>query len=196
MSAVIGKPAPNFRLMALVDGQFKEVSLSDFKDKKKVVILFYPADFTFVCPTEIRAFSDSMDAFWKRETVLLGISVDSIFSHHAWARMPRKQGGIAGVAFPLLSDPKKEISADYGVLMEETGQAMRALFVVNTKGILKHSTINHNDIGRSVDEVLRVLDAIDLSEKHGVVCPANWKAGQQAIQPTQEGLEAFESQQE
>ncbi|MDP2876501.1 MAG: peroxiredoxin, partial [Holophaga sp.] len=152
--------------------------------------------FTFVCPTEIRAFSDSMDAFGKRDTVVLGISVDSIYSHHAWGRVPRKQGGIAGIAFPLLSDAKKEVSADYGVLMEETGQAMRGLFIINSKGVLKHCTINHNDIGRSVDEVLRVLDAIDFSEKNGVVCPANWKAGQKGIQPTQEGLEIHEKEQE
>jgi alkyl hydroperoxide reductase subunit AhpC len=191
MPALVGKPAPDFTLMALVNGQFKEIRLSDFKAKKKVVLFFYPADFTFVCPTEILAFSDSIQAFWKRKTVVLGISVDSVYSHHAWARVPRDKGGIAGVTFPLLSDAKREVAADYGVLLEESGQALRGLFIVNTKGILKHITVNHNDIGRNVNEVLRVVDAIEYSEAHGVVCPANWKAGQRAILPTQEGLEEY-----
>lgn len=187
MNAQVGKPAPDFNLVGLVKDTFKEVRLTEFKGKK-VVIFFYPADFTFVCPTEILAFSDSIEQFWKRDTVVLGISVDSVHSHLAWTRVDRKQGGIAGVTFPLLSDIKREVCSEYGVLFEESGQALRGLFIVNQKGILKHITINHNDIGRNVSEVLRVLDAIDVSEKSGVVCPANWKAGQQAIQPTQEGL--------
>lgn len=191
MSAGVGKSAPDFKLMGLVGAAFKEVRLSEFKGKKKVVLLFYPADFTFVCPTEILAFSDAIEEFWKRDAVVLGISVDSLYSHHAWTRMGREQGGIKGVAFPLLSDSKKEVSAEYGVLMEESGQALRGLFIVNAKGILKHITVNHNDLGRSVDETLRMLDAITLTETSGVVCPANWKAGMKAIEPTQEGLEAY-----
>lgn len=191
MSVQIGKPAPDFELLGLVNGQFKEVRLSSFKGKKKVVIVFYPADFTFVCPTELLAFSDAIKAFWKRGATVLGISVDSIYSHHAWSRTPRSQGGVEGIAFPLLSDPCKRVSASYGVLLEESGQAMRGLFIVNAKGILKHLTINHHDIGRSVDEALRVLDAIELTETSGVVCPANWKAGQKAIEPSQEGIETY-----
>lgn len=191
MNARVGKPAPDFKLMGLVGSTFKEVRLSDFKGKKMVVLLFYPADFTFVCPTEILAFSDAIEAFWKRDAVVLGISVDSLYSHHAWTRMGRKQGGIMGVTYPLLSDPKKEVTETYGVLMEETGQALRGLFIINTKGILKHITINHSDLGRSVDETLRVLDAITVTEKSGVVCPANWRPGQKAITPTQEGLEIY-----
>ncbi len=191
MSALIGKPAPDFKAMGLVNGSFKEVSLAEFRGKKKVVLFFYPADFTFVCPTEIHAFSDAIEHFWKRDAVVLGISVDSIHSHHAWARVERKAGGIKGVNFPLLSDPRKEISTKYGVLLEEAGTALRGLFIINTKGILKHLSINHNDIGRNVGEVLRILDAIELSETQGVVCPANWTAGQRTIRPTQEGLEKF-----
>jgi alkyl hydroperoxide reductase subunit AhpC len=191
MSACVGKPAPDFKLMGLVGTAFKEVRLSEFKGKKKVVLLFYPADFTFVCPTEILAFSDAIEAFWKRDTVVLGISVDSLYSHHAWTRMSRKQGGIMGVTFPLLSDAKKEIAEAYGVLSEDSGQALRGLFIVNTKGILKHITVNHNDLGRSVDETLRLLDAITLTETSGVVCPANWMPGQKALTPTQEGLETY-----
>lgn len=191
MSAKIGLPAPDFKLLGLVNGQFKDVRLGEFKGKKKVVVFFYPADFTFVCPTEIMAFSDSIQEFWKRDAVVLGISVDSIYSHHAWARLPRKQGGIMGITFPLLSDPKKEVATEYGVLMEETGQALRGLFILNAKGILKHITINHNDIGRNINEVLRVLDAIELSETQGLVCPANWRAGEEAISPNQEGIEGY-----
>jgi alkyl hydroperoxide reductase subunit AhpC len=191
MNARVGKPAPDFKLMGLVGGTFKEVRLSEFKGKKMVVLLFYPADFTFVCPTEILAFSDAIEEFWKRDAVVLGISVDSLYSHHAWTRMGRKQGGIMGVTYPLLSDPKKEVTEAYGVLTEETGQALRGLFIINAKGILKHITINHNDLGRSVDETLRVLDAITVTETSGVVCPANWRPGQKAITPTQEGLETY-----
>lgn len=191
MPAVIGHLAPDFKAMALVNGKFKEVALAEFRNKKNVVLFFYPADFTFVCPTEILAFSDSIEAFWKRDAVVLGISVDSIHSHLAWTRVERSQGGIKGVTFPLLSDPRRELSREYGVLIEEAGIALRGLFIVNRKGFLKHVTLNHNDIGRSVDEVLRVLDAIEFSEKHGQVCPANWKAGSAAIQPTQRGLETF-----
>lgn len=191
MPVLIGQPAPDFKAMALVNGKFKEVALTEFRGKKHVVIFFYPADFTFVCPTEILAFSDSIEDFWKRDAVVLGVSVDSIYSHLAWTRVDRTQGGIRGVTFPLLSDPRREISREYGVLMEETGTALRGLFIVNRKGILKHITMNHNDIGRSVDEVLRVLDAIEYSEKHGQVCPANWRAGESAITPTQRGLETF-----
>ncbi len=191
MLAQVGKPAPDFKLMGLVGGAFKEVRLSDFKGKKKVVLLFYPADFTFVCPTEILAFSDAIQEFWKRDAVVLGISVDSLYSHHAWTRMNRKQGGVMGVTFPLLSDPRRDVTADYGVLIEESAQAMRGLFIVNIQGILKHVTINHADLGRSVDEALRILDAITTTETHGVVCPANWKQGQKSIEPSQEGLEAY-----
>ena len=191
MNAQVGKLAPDFKLMGLVGGTFKEIRLSDFKGKKKVVLLFYPADFTFVCPTEILAFSDAIEEFWKRDAVVLGISVDSLYSHHAWTRLNRKQGGVMGVAYPLLSDPKREAAASYGVLAEESGQAMRGLFIVNTKGILKHITINHNDLGRSVDETLRLLDAITTTETSGVVCPANWRSGQKALEPTQEGIESY-----
>jgi peroxiredoxin (alkyl hydroperoxide reductase subunit C) len=123
--------------------------------------------------------------------VVLGISVDSIYSHHAWVRMNRSQGGVSGLTFPLLSDSNKEVSTDYGVLIEDSGLALRGLFIVNAKGVLKHITVNHNDIGRSVEETLRVLDAITLTETAGVVCPANWKKGMRTLEPTQEGLESY-----
>ncbi len=190
MAAFVTLPAPDFKATALVNGQFAtDFTLSQFQGKK-VVLFFYPLDFTFVCPTEILAFSDAIHAFRERNAEVVGISVDSHFSHLAWANTERKDGGIKGVAFPLVSDLNKTIAADYGVLLG-SGVALRGLFIINEKGILKHITVNDNSLGRNVDEVLRVLDAVDFSEKHGEVCPANWKRGEKAMKPTSEGLKAY-----
>jgi peroxiredoxin (alkyl hydroperoxide reductase subunit C) len=190
MAAFVTLPAPDFKATALVNGQFvQDFSLSQFQGKK-VVLFFYPLDFTFVCPTEILAFSDAIQQFKERNTEVIGVSVDSQFSHLAWANTERKEGGIKGIAFPLVSDLNKTIAADYGVLLG-SGVALRGLFVVNEKGILKHITVNDNSLGRNVEEVLRLVDAVDFAEKHGEVCPANWKPGQKAMKPTQEGLKAY-----
>ena len=189
MTAFVSSPAPDFTADAYVNGEFKQITLSQFKGKK-VVLFFYPLDFTFVCPTEILAFVDSMDEFKKRNTEVIGVSVDSKFTHMAWANTPREDGGIKGVNYPLVSDLNKQIARDYGVLLEES-VALRGLFLINKDGILKHSTINHLDLGRSIDEVLRLLDAVDYTEQHGEVCPANWKKGAQAMKPTAEGLKEY-----
>jgi alkyl hydroperoxide reductase subunit AhpC len=191
MAAFVTQPAPDFKAKALVHGEFKEVALSDYKGKK-IVLFFYPLDFTFVCPTEILAFSDAIKEFEARNTQVIGVSVDSHFSHWAWANTPRKEGGIQGVSFPLVSDLNKTIAQDYGVLLP-AGISLRGLFIINTKGELKHITVNHNDLGRSVDEVLRLLDAIDFTEEHGEVCPANWHKGEKAMKPTFDGLKAYAS---
>ncbi len=191
MAAFVTQPAPDFKADALVNGEFKQISLSDYKGKK-VVLFFYPLDFTFVCPTEILAFSDAIKEFEARNTQVIGVSVDSKFSHWAWANTPRKEGGIQGVTFPLVSDLNKTIAQDYGVLLP-AGISLRGLFIINTKGELKHITVNHNDLGRSVDEVLRLLDAIDFTEEHGEVCPANWHKGEKAMKPTFDGLKAYAS---
>jgi len=190
MTAFVSQLAPDFKAEAYVNGGFEEITLSQFKGKK-VVLFFYPLDFTFVCPTEILAFADAMDEFKKRDTVVLGASVDSKFTHHAWANTRREDGGIQGLNFPLISDLNKHIARDYGVLLESPGVALRGLFIVNKDGILKHSTINHLDLGRNIDEVLRLLDAIDYTEEHGEVCPANWKKGEKAFKPTEQGLREF-----
>jgi peroxiredoxin (alkyl hydroperoxide reductase subunit C) len=190
MTAFVSQLAPDFKAEAYVDGGFKEISLSQFKGKK-VVLFFYPLDFTFVCPTEILAFADALEEFRKRDTAVLGASVDSKFTHHAWANTPREDGGIKGVNFPLISDLNKQIARDYGVLLEGDGVALRGLFIINKDGILKHSTINHLDLGRNIDEVLRLLDAVDYTEAHGEVCPANWKKGSKAMKPTEAGLKEF-----
>jgi peroxiredoxin 2/4 len=194
MSAFVSAPAPDFSADAYVNGEFRKVSLADFKGKK-VVLFFYPLDFTFVCPTEILAFADRIDDFKKRQTEVVGASVDSQFTHRAWAGVDRKEGGIKGVTFPLLADISKKISSDYGVLMPDAGIALRGLFIINKDGILKHATINHLDLGRNIDEVLRLVDAIDFSEEHGEVCPANWKKGDKAMKPTAESLKQYMSKQ-
>ena len=190
MAAFVTQPAPDFKATALVNGQFVEnFTLSQFQGKK-VVLFFYPMDFTFVCPTEILAFSDAIQEFKSRNTEVIGVSVDSQFSHAAWANTERKEGGIKGVSFPLVSDLTKTIAADYGVLLG-AGIALRGLFIVNEKGILKHITVNDNSLGRNVEEVLRVLDAVDFTEKYGEVCPANWKKGEKAMKPSSDGLKAY-----
>ena len=191
--ARIGEPAPNFTLDALMGAEpgkeFGKVTLSDYRGKW-VVLFFYPLDFTFVCPTEILAFADAIKEFEARNTQVIGVSVDSKFSHHAWVNTPRKDGGIQGVTFPLVSDLNKTIAQDYNVLLP-AGIALRGLFIINKDGILKHITVNHNDLGRSVEEVLRLLDAVDFTEEHGEVCPANWHKGEKAMKPTTDGLKAY-----
>jgi len=189
MSSIVGRPAPDFALEGVLNGKFATYKLSDFKDKW-LVLFFYPLDFTFVCPTEILAFSDAIQEFKARNAEVVGVSVDSHFSHLAWANTERKEGGIKGVTFPLVSDLNKTIAADYGVLLG-AGIALRGLFIINEKGILKHITVNDNSLGRNVEEVLRVLDAVDFSEKHGEVCPANWHKGEKAMKASSEGLKAY-----
>ena len=194
MAAFVTQPAPDFKADALVNGQFVEnFSLSQFKGKK-VVLFFYPLDFTFVCPTEILAFSDAKAEFDARNTVVLGVSVDSKFSHWAWTQMERKEGGIKGITYPLVSDLNKTIAQDYGVLLS-AGVALRGLFIIDSDAnqTIRHITINDLPLGRNVEEALRLIDAIDFTNEHGEVCPANWKKGDKAFKPTFDGLKAFSS---
>ncbi len=194
MAAFVTQPAPDFKADALVNGQFVEnFSLGQFKGKK-IVLFFYPLDFTFVCPTEILAFSDAKAEFDVRNTVVVGVSVDSKFSHWAWTQMERKDGGIKGITYPLVSDLNKTIAQDYGVLLS-AGVALRGLFIIDAdeKQSIRHITINDLPLGRNVEEALRLLDAIDFSNEHGEVCPANWKKGDKAFKPTFDGLKAFSS---
>ncbi len=205
MKNLIGKPAPDFKAVAVING--KEISedfnLADFKGKK-IVLFFYPLDFTFVCPTEIIAFQDKMEEFEKRNTVVIGCSVDSAYSHWAWLNTPRDKGGIEGVNYPLVSDLDKTISMKYGVLggsyhIAESGEisfegepvALRGLFLVDEDGIIQHQVINNLGLGRSVKEVLRMIDALTHLQKFGEVCPADWEEGQEALTPTFEGVAAY-----
>ena len=180
--ATVQKPAPTFKAKAVVNEEFKTISLDDYKGKY-VVLFFYPLDFTFVCPTEIIAFSDRIDEFRKRGAEVIGCSVDSEFSHLAWIQLDRKMGGLGGLKYPLVADLNKKISTDYNVLLAEDGVALRGLFLIDKEGILRAMTIHDLPLGRSVDEALRVLDALQHFEKHGEVCPADWKPGSATIKP-------------
>ncbi|MGY2767380.1 peroxiredoxin [Thermostichus sp. OS-CIW-31] len=180
----VGQAAPDFSATAVYDMEFKTVKLSDYRGKKYVVLFFYPLDFTFVCPTEITAFSDRYDDFAKLDTEILGVSVDSEYSHLAWIQTDRKAGGVGELRYPLVSDLKKEISAAYNVLDPEAGVALRGLFIIDKEGIIQHATINNLAFGRSVDETLRTLQAIQYVQSHpDEVCPANWQPGQKTMHP-------------
>ena len=192
MSVLVGRKAPDFDVEAVVNGlQFVDsVKLSDFKGKY-VVLFFYPLDFTFVCPTELHAFQDKLEEFCKRNVELLGCSVDSKFSHFAWLTTPRNRGGIEGVTYTLLSDINKVVSADYDVLLEGAGIALRGLFLIDKEGVVRHQVVNDLPLGRNVDEVLRLVDALQFTEQYGEVCPANWNKGDKTMKPTDEGLKEF-----
>ncbi|XP_034043521.1 peroxiredoxin-2 [Thalassophryne amazonica] len=193
--AQIGQPAPDFKATAVVDGAFKDILLSNFKGKY-VVLFFYPLDFTFVCPTEIVAFSDRVDEFRKINCEVIGVSVDSHFSHLAWINTPRKQGGLGNMKIPLVADLTKSITRDYGVLKEDDGVAYRGLFVIDDKGIVRQITINDLPVGRSVDETLRLVHAFQHTDKYGEVCPAGWKPGSDTIIPDVEKSQAYFSKQQ
>ncbi|KAF7731417.1 thioredoxin peroxidase Tpx1 [Apophysomyces ossiformis] len=190
-TATIQKSAPQWTAQALVNGEITDVSLTDYKGKF-LVMLFYPADFTFVCPTEILAFSDRVEEFHKLGAEVVGISVDTVHSHLAWTNVPRKQGGLGNVNIPLVSDIKKEIATRYNVLIPDAGLALRGLFVIDPLGVLRVAHIHDLPIGRSVDETLRVIEAIKFTDEHGEVCPANWRKGDKTIKPNaKESLEYF-----
>lgn len=179
----VGQLAPDFEAVAVFDQEFAKVKLSDYLNKKYVVLFFYPLDFTFVCPTEITAFSDRFEKFAELNTEVLGVSVDSEFSHLAWLQTERDAGGLGDLKYPLVSDLKKEISSAYNVLTDE-GIALRGLFIIDKEGVIQHSTINNLAFGRSVDETLRVLQAIQYVQTNPEeVCPANWKPGDKTMVP-------------
>ncbi len=192
MSCLVTQPAPEFTAQAVMpDGQFQQVNLSDYKGKY-VLLFFYPLDFTFVCPTEIIAFSEAAEEFKKRNVELLGVSIDSHFSHFAWRNTPRTEGGIGPINYPLVSDLSKQIAADYGVLLG-SGVALRGLFLIDKEGVVRHELVNDLPLGRSVDEALRLIDALQYTEEHGEVCPANWKVGSAAMTPdTQKSKDYFQ----
>ncbi len=180
MESLVQKKAPDFKATALVGHDFKEVALSDFKGKW-VCLFFYPLDFTFVCPTEITAFDDAYGAFKEAGCEIIGSSVDSQFSHLAWAKQARKEGGIGKLQFPVLADIKKEIGRSYGVLLEGAGITLRGLFLINPQGVVQYQLIHDLGIGRNVDEVLRVLQALQETAKTGEVCPAGWAPGKKTM---------------
>ncbi|NMA72602.1 MAG: peroxiredoxin [Bacteroidales bacterium] len=206
MSTLVGKEAPRFDAPAVINGGqiIEGYSLDQYLDKKYVVFFFYPMDFTFVCPTELHAFQQKMEEFDKRDVVVVGCSVDSEYSHFAWLNMPKNEGGIQGVKYPLVADFSKTIAQRYGVLAadydyDEEGNlicegnpvALRGLFLIDKKGIVRHELINDLSLGRSVDEVIRMVDALIHVEKYGEVCPANWMQGDEAIKETNKSLSDY-----
>jgi len=190
MAARVGELAPDFTATAVVNKRFEQITLSSYRGKN-VVLFFWPLDFTFVCPTEIVAFSDVAHKFAERNTVLLGVSTDSHYTHLAWQNQPRSAGGVGDVKFPMVSDLDHSISRAYGVLLEGQGIALRGLFLIDRNGIIRHAVINDLPLGRSVDETLRIVDALTHYEKHGEVCPANWHPGQPAMVPDPVKSQAF-----
>ncbi|HUT93521.1 MAG TPA: peroxiredoxin [Thermoguttaceae bacterium] len=191
MCNLVTKEAPDFTAQAVMpDNSFAELKLSSYRGKKYVVLFFYPLDFTFVCPSEIIAFDKALARFEEKNVQVIGVSVDSHFTHLAWKNTPRDHGGIGQVGYPLVADLNKSISRDYGVLLD-AGIALRGLFLIDKEGIIRHALVNDLPLGRNVDEALRVIDALQFTEKHGEVCPANWREGEEAMKPTAEGVAEY-----
>lgn len=188
---LIENEAPGFEAEAVYpDGTIQPLNLYDYRGKY-VVLFFYPMDFTFVCPTEIVAFSDQIDEFRQRDAEVLGVSVDSVHSHFAWRNMPRREGGIGNISYPVISDLDKEISRSYGVLLEKPSVALRGTFIIDRQGVVRSAMINDLPLGRNIDEMLRLLDALHQVEQYGDVCPANWHAGEQTMKATPESLKEY-----
>ncbi|MDR1958003.1 MAG: peroxiredoxin [Planctomycetaceae bacterium] len=190
MAVLVTQKAPCFKAQAVMPNKtFKEISLCDYKGKY-VILFFYPMDFTFVCPTEIIAFSEAAAEFEKLDVQLLGCSVDSEFTHLAWIDTPRKNGGLGGLNYPLVSDITKEISRNYDVLLPG-GVALRGLFLIDKEGVVRHQLVNDLPLGRNVEEALRLVKALQFVEKHGEVCPANWQEGKATIKATPDQSKDF-----
>ncbi|MFQ5829663.1 MAG: peroxiredoxin [Candidatus Methylomirabilia bacterium] len=190
MESLVTKQAPDFSADAVMaDGSIGTFSLSSLKGKYAVVF-FYPLDFTFVCPSEILAFNKELDEFKKRNCEVIGVSVDSQHTHYAWRNTPVEKGGVGEIGFPLVADLDKRISSDYGVLLNGS-VALRGLFLIDKQGVIRHALVNDLPLGRNVDEALRILDALQYTEQHGEVCPANWRNGEDAMKPTAEGVAAY-----
>jgi len=206
MCTLVGQKAPKFTAEAVVNGgEFvDDFSLTQFIGKKHVVFFFYPMDFTFVCPTEILAFQEKLSEFEKRNTAVVGCSVDSKFSHWAWLQTEKNKGGIMGVKFPLVADFAKTIADNYGVLAGEYDYneqdesvfigapvAYRGLFLIDKNGIVRHQLVNDLPLGRNVDEAIRMVDALQFFEENGEVCPANWHKGDEGMKATSDGVAAY-----
>ncbi|XP_067931938.1 peroxiredoxin 2-like isoform X2 [Watersipora subatra] len=190
MSLALTKPAPNFTGTAVVNASFKEVKLSDYRGKY-LVFFFYPLDFTFVCPTEIIAFSDRAEEFRAINCEVVACSTDSHYSHLAWVNTSRKDGGLGNMNIPLLADKTGETARAYGVYKQDEGIAYRGLFIIDDKGNLRQITVNDLPVGRSVDETLRLVQAFQFTDKHGEVCPVGWKPGMATMKPDPKGSKSY-----
>lgn len=189
--SLVQKPAPDFTADAVMpNGEEKSIKLSQFKGDKYVVLFFYPFDFTFVCPTEILAFSNHIEEFKKRKVEVLGVSIDSTHVHRAWRNTKVEEGGIGPIAYPLVADVNKDIARSYGVLLEG-GMALRGTFLIDRQGVVRQETVNDLPLGRSIEETLRLVDALQHTEEHGEVCPAGWNKGKTAMKADPKGVAAF-----
>lgn len=188
---LVTQPAPDFTADAVLpDNSFGQITLSSFKGKY-VVLFFYPLDFTFVCPSEIIAFNKKLDLFKSKNCEVIGVSVDSKFTHFAWKGTSVDNGGIGNIQYPLVADLNKSIARQYGILFNDA-VALRGLFLIDTKGVIRHAVINDLPLGRNVDEALRMVDALQFVETHGdQVCPANWREGDEAMKPSAEGVASY-----
>ena len=190
MSNLVTREAPDFTAQAVMgDNSFAELKLSDYRGKY-VVLFFYPLDFTFVCPSEIIAFDKALERFRQKNAEVIGVSVDSQYTHLAWKNTARRDGGIGSINYPLVADLNKNIAREYGILFDES-VALRGLFLIDKEGVIRHSVVNDLSLGRSVDEALRMVDALRFTEEHGEVCPANWKEGDEAMKPTADGVAEY-----
>ncbi|MGB0454507.1 MAG: peroxiredoxin [Bacteriovoracaceae bacterium] len=187
---LVGHTAPEWKATALADGEFKELSTADYKGKWKV-LFFYPLDFTFVCPTEIIAYSEAIDKFKELNCEVIGASIDSQFTHLAWTERSRNEGGIGEIKYPLLADVTKKIAKDFGVLMENDGVALRGLFIIDDNDVVQHSTINNLSVGRNPEETLRLVEAYQYTAKAGEVCPAGWTKGSDTMKPDPKGSKEY-----
>lgn len=191
MSTLVTRKAPDFKAMAVMpDNSFSELELSSFRGKY-VILFFYPLDFTFVCKSETIAFNEALDKFKSRNTEIIGVSVDSHYSHLAWKNTPVEQGGAGHVQYPLVSDLDKSISRDYGVLLNNS-IALRGLFLIDKDGIVRHTMVNDASLGRNIQEALRMVDALQFTEKHGEGCAANWRGSNDDSNPSRDGGELSE----
>lgn len=191
MAVLVGRKAPDFDVSAVHNGQvIDHFTLSQFLKKKYVVLFFYPMDFTFVCPTELHEFEARRKDFQALNAQVIGCSIDSPHAHLAWLNTPQSKGGIDGIEYPLISDLNKVVAQSYDVLLD-AGIALRASFIIDKQGVVQVQHVNNLDIGRSVDEVYRALQALQFTEQHGEVCPANWQQGGKSMKATREGVEGF-----
>jgi len=206
MSVLVGRLAPNFMANAVINGEeiIEDFSLDQFLGKKHVLFFFYPKDFTFVCPTELWAFQEKLNAFEERNVAVVACSTDTEQSHWGWLQLPKDKGGIQGITYPIVADTTKTISMNYGVLYGDydlndddelvaTGPmiAFRGLFLIDKEGVVRHQVVNDLPLGRNVEEALRMVDALQYFEEKGEVCPANWKKGEKALSETHEGVAEY-----
>jgi alkyl hydroperoxide reductase subunit AhpC len=188
---LVGSPAPKFNAKAVLNKEIVDMTWEKLHEGKWLVLFFYPLDFTFVCPTELVAFSDKNEEFTKLNAKLAAVSVDSHYTHLAWVNTPRNKGGIADLKYPLIADLNKSIARSYDVLLENAGIALRGLFIIDPKGIVRSAVINDLPVGRNVDEALRTIQAFQHNEKHGEVCPANWNPGKKTMKADPVGSQEY-----